>query len=143
MRYYFLCAWLIFTVGCATKPVSTEPQFTEIYKQDFTGDTIPESIQIQSSTIDVNKEFSDLYPYTFTALKIMSNERTLLTMDDQGITVENGDQVRSVITTQAAYALSLGKDDLLYIVQINNQGTPVSEPLTVNWDTENQQWLLK
>ncbi|MDP3970289.1 MAG: hypothetical protein Q8P90_01175 [bacterium] len=132
---------LIFFTGCSL--AGTDPATSVLYSGDITGDDVLEIVTIVESDVTVSEEFSETYPFTFNELYVESEDRTLLTIDSNGVTVENGDSVRAQVSTQAGYAIQLGEKDFMYVVQIDEFGSPVSEPLTINWDISTAGWKMK
>lgn len=141
--------------------------------EDFTQDGVAETINIVPTDIRVNAEFTETYPDTFQTLYVRRADNTeMLRIDSDGITAESGSTVPALIENRAAYAMTFEStsdvallDDVIdnapastldesdvdvarngpamIVIQINASGDPVSEPITIYWDTTNQIWILE
>lgn len=149
MKQYLLIAAILtvsltvsfMVAGCSA---TSQPKEIDIFSGDVTYDEDIETVAILESDIDIADDFQESYPYTFSELYVRKDTgRELLRVDTDGVKVESGQTVAAQIATQAAYAVQFGADDFMYIVQIDEAGIPVSEPLTINWDTDTQGWQLE
>lgn len=126
--------------ACTTTPVN---DWQIIAEQDITGDTTAEVFSIKPSNVTLDSSLQDSYQYAIDELTITSDDtHTLLQINQAGITSEDGTTLKPVISTQAAYALGLGKGHVFYVVQIDSSGKGVSEPITFNWDVTGQTWKM-
>lgn len=137
--------------------------------EDFTQDGVAETINIVPTDIRVSEEFAEIYPDTFKTLSVRRTDNTeMLRIDFDGITAESGSTVPALIENRAAYAIAFDlssdvaqpdnvPDDIIneseadaartgtamIVIQMNASGEPVSEPITIYWDTTNQIWILE
>ena len=132
--------------GCTAGNETNQPAETEdveVLYYDVEDDGIDERFTLLPTDVSLNPEFTDVYPYTFSDLVVAKEDgRELLRINEQGVTVENGENLISGITTQVAYAASIGGGTVLSVVQIDDTGTPVSEPLVLDWEPVQQAWQV-
>lgn len=141
MKYYLLIIVSFMLAGCSA---TSQQQEIDIFSSDVTYDEDIETVAILESDIDIADDFKESYPYTFSELYVRKDTgRELLRVDANGVMVESGETVTAQIATQAAYAVQFGTDDFMYIVQIDEAGVPVSEPLTINWNSDSQGWRFE
>ncbi len=135
----------------ATCTTASADQWLVIAQFDITGDQVIDQIQIKDSNIKLDSDLESSYAFDFSELKVVgADDKILLQVTTEGIISEDGTKLKPVITTQVAYALGFGKqltthsqnDSLFYIVQIDSAGKAVSEPITLNWNTNAQTWVI-
>lgn len=142
-RLLFVSVMILSTVGTGCSLSAPQVMTTvDILSQDITGDGIEEVLTITKSQIELDPVFLDVYPYVFTELHITDGDRDILTITNEGIGVEDGEIIPATIPDSDTYAMQLGEADFMYVVQLDNSGAVASEPLTINFDIETQQWIM-
>ena len=132
--------------GCGLNVADTPPgEFSQMI--DIDGDGLEETIRFESTSVQLADEFTDVYPHVFySAVVATSSGRELLRITPDGIIVENGDSIGAGITTHVAYAANIGSSPnqpVLQIVQLDESGMPVSEPLALKWNSSAQGWEVQ
>ena len=141
-RLLFASAIVIAAVGAGCNTTEIEPSTVDILSQDITGDGVDEVVTIVTSDIEIDPVFAEVYPHVFTELHIKDGDANILSVNDAGIGVEDGEMIPATIPDSTTYAMQLGDTDFMYVVQLDSAGAIASEPLTINFDTETQEWIM-
>ncbi len=143
MKYFLsaiVMALTVMGVGCLESPYQNTIQRT-VFSGDITGDDIPETISIIESDIKIDEQFTTIYPFTFDELNVNDGERELMRITTtEGVVVEDGSTIPATVPAFKAYGVQFGAEDLMYVIQLDAAGVPVSEPLTINFDAKANQW---
>lgn len=145
MKYILLASCIALTVmgaGCLESPYTQTTERT-VFNGDITGDGNAEVVSIVESAVAIDAQFTTVYPFTFNELFVRDGDRELLRITiTEGVVTEDGTTIPATIPDFKAYGVQFGAEDLMYVIQLDEAGLPVSEPLTINFDTTNNQWTL-
>lgn len=143
MKYFLLASVVTLTVmgvGCLESPYQNTNE-RSLFSGDITGDDVPETISIVESAVKIDEQFTTVYPFTFDQLHVNDGERELMRITTtEGVVVEDGTIIPATAPDFVAYGVQFGAEDLMYVIQLNADGLPVSEPLTMNFDAKINQW---
>lgn len=129
-------------VGCLESPYQKSNERT-VFTSDITGDESAEMISIIESNVQIDSQFTTIYPFTFDELYVRDGDRELMRITiNEGVVVEDGSAIPATVPDFKAYGVQFGAEDLMYVIQLDEAGLPVSEPLTINFDTQSNQWTF-
>lgn len=145
MKYFLLTSVITLSlmgVGCLESPYQKNLGRT-VFTSDITGDQSAETISIVESDIQIDSQFVTVYPFTFDELYVSDGDRELMRITKtEGVVVEDGSTIPATVPNFKAYGVQFGAEDLMYVIQLDDNGLPVSEPLTINFDIETNQWTF-